>query len=107
MLKKHDIDLKIHRSSRGEIIGVTFVDHATRSAFKCSELPSFRVDMIRAADTSMHWHESLPEQNHQSESQSYSGPGFIDVLDGLGAGHSKEMEMMEDDNKNKKKGRKR
>ena len=55
----------------------------------------------------MHWHESLPEQNHQSESQSYSGPGFIDVLDGLGAGHSKEMEMMEDDNKNKKKGRKR
>ena len=107
MLKKHDIDLKIHRSSRGEIIGATFVDHATRSAFKCSELPSFRVDMIRAADTSMHWHESLPEQNHQSESQSYSGPGFIDVLDGLGAGHSKEMEMMEDDNKNKKKGKRR
>ena len=107
MLKKHDIDLKVHRSVTGEIIGATFVDHATRSAFKCSELPSFRVDMIRAADTSMHWHESPPEANHQSESQSYSGPGFIDVLDGLGAGHSKEMEMMEDDNKNKKKGRKR
>ena len=107
MLKKHDIDMKIHRSATGDIIGATFVDHATRSAFKCSELPSFRVDMIRAADTSMHWHESLPEANQQSESQSYSGPGFIDVLDGLGAGHSKEMEMMEDDNKNKKKGKRR
>ena len=107
MLKKHDIDIKIHRSATGDIIGATFVDHATRSAFKCSELPSFRVDMIRSADTSMHWHESLPEANQQSESQSYSGPGFIDVLDGLGAGHSKEMEMMEDDNKNKKKGKRR
>lgn len=107
MLKKHDIDMKIHRSATGDIIGATFVDHATRSAFKCSELPSFRVDMIRMADTSMHWHESLPEANQQSESHSYSGPGFIDVLDGLGAGHSKEMEMMEDDNKNKKKVKRR
>ena len=39
--------------------------------------------------------------------RAYRGPGFIDVLDGLGAGHSKEMEIMEDDNKNKKKGKRR
>ena len=88
-------------------MGVTFVDHATRSAFKCSELPSFRVDMIRSADASHQWHERISESQGTAQSQSLGGPGFIDVLEGLGAGHSQEMGMMEDDNKNKKKGKKR
>ena len=107
MLRRQDIDLRIHRNSSGGILGATFVDHATKSAFKCSELPSFRVDLIRAADASMQWHNSPQENNNTGQSQSNRGPGVVDVLEGLGAGQSREMEMMEDDNKNKKKGKKR
>ena len=107
MLRKQDIDIRIHRNSSGGIMGATFVDHATRSAFKCSELPSFKLDSIRAADASLLWHESQPQHHEQLEKQSHNGPGISDVLEGLGAGHSQEQEMMEDDNKNKKKGKKR
>lgn len=107
MLRRHDIDLKIHRASNGAIMGATFVDHATKSAFKCSELPTFKLDSIRAADASMQWHESQGKAQEQSENRSYNGPGVADVLEGLGAGHSQEQEMMEDENRNKKKGRKR
>lgn len=107
MLRRHEIDLRIHRNSSGGILGATFVDHATKSAFKCSELPSFRVDLIRAADASMQWHNCPQENNDTGQSQSYNGPGVVDVLEGLGAGQSREMEMMEDDNRNKKKGKKR
>ena len=106
MLHRHDIDINIHRNSSGGIMGATFVDHATKSAFKCSELPNFRLDQIRTADASMQWHESMPQNHESSKEQSYNGPGIADVLEGLGAGHSQEQEMMEDD-KNKKKGRKR
>lgn len=107
MLRKQDIDIRIHRNSNGAIMGATFVDHATRSAFKCSELPSFKLDSIRAADASLQWHEYQPQHHEQQEKQSHNGPGISDVLEGLGAGHSQEQEMMEDDNKNKKKGKKR
>ena len=107
MLRKQDIDIRIHRNSNGAIMGATFVDHATRSAFKCSELPSFKLDSIRAADASLQWHESQPQHHEQQEKQSHNGPGISDVLEGLGAGHSQEQEMMEDDNKNRKKGKKR
>ena len=106
MLRRHDIDIKIHRNSSGGIMGATFVDHATKSAFKCSELPNFRLDQIRTADASMQWHESMPQNHEAVKEQSYNGPGIADVLEGLGAGHSQEQEMMEDD-KSKKKGRKR
>ena len=106
MLRRHDIDIKIHRNSSGGIMGATFVDHATKSAFKCSELPNFRLDQIRTADASMQWHESMPQNHEAAKEQSYNGPGIADVLEGLGAGHSQEQEMMEDD-KSKKKGRKR
>ena len=106
MLRRHDIDIKIHRNSSGGIMGATFVDHATKSAFKCSELPNFRLDQIRTADASMQWHESIPQNHESAKEQSYNGPGLADVLEGLGAGHSQEQEMMEDD-KSKKKGRKR
>ena len=106
MLRRHDIDIKIHRNSSSGIMGATFVDHATKSAFKCSELPNFRLDQIRTANASMQWHESIPQNHELAKEQSYNGPGLADVLEGLGAGHSQEQEMMEDD-KSKKKGRKR
>lgn len=107
MLKRHDIDLKIHRAPNGNIIGATFVDHATKSAFKCSELPTFKLNLIQAADSSTQWHANITSTQGTTAVQSGDGPGIMDVLEGLGAGRSSEMEMMDDENKGKKKGKKR
>lgn len=102
MLRRQDIDVRIHRVAGGRIMGATFVDHATRSAFKCSELNTFKLEAIRTADASGQWQESPQSFPGYAEESQHQGPGVVDFLEGLGAGKSTEMEMMDDDRPKKK-----
>ena len=104
MLSKHDIDVHIHRTQDGRIYGATFIDHSTKCAFKCSELPGFSLDKIINADESGKW--IVPEDSHtQSHSVDYqSGDNLLgDMLASMGQKSSKSKEK---DQKRKKKGKK-
>ena len=101
MLARFDIDVFLHRTREGRIHGATFIDHSTKCAFKASELGSFRLDDLIAADESGQWQKhSRPEQNSSSDTEL----GLIGAaLAGISKSSSKSQEK---DMKDKKKKRK-
>jgi hypothetical protein len=101
MLARFDIDVFLHRTRDGRIHGATFIDHSTKCAFKASELGSFRLDDLIAADESGQWQKhSRPEQNSSSDTEL----GLIGAaLAGISKSSSKSQEK---DMKDKKKKRK-
>lgn len=100
MLARFDIDVHLHRNSNGRIHGATFIDHSTKSAFKCSELGSFKLDDLIKADEGGQW------QKHSTTAQQDTDQalGLIGAaLAGISKGSSKSQEK---DMKDKKKKRK-
>lgn len=101
MLARFDIDVFLHRTRDGRLHGATFIDHSTKCAFKASELGSFRLDDLIAADEGGQWQKhSRPEQNTSSDTEL----GLIGAaLAGISKSSSKSQEK---DMKDKKKKRK-
>lgn len=100
MLARFDIDVHLHRNGNGRIHGATFIDHSTKSAFKCSELGSFKLDDLIKADEGGQW------QKHSTTAQQDTDQalGLIGAaLAGISKGSSKSQEK---DMKDKKKKRK-
>ena len=100
MLARFDIDIHLHRNGNGRIHGATFIDHSTKSAFKCSELGSFKLDDLIKADECGQW------QKHSTTAQQDTDQalGLIGAaLAGISKGSSKSQEK---DMKDKKKKRK-
>lgn len=100
MLARFDIDVHLHRNSNGRIHGATFIDHSTKSAFKCSELGSFKLDDLIKADEGGQWqkHSTIAQQDTDQ------AIGLIGAaLAGISKGSSKSQEK---DMKDKKKKRK-
>lgn len=56
ILRNKGVSVHFHRTDRGEIFGVTFTDHTTRSVFKASEIPdAISISMMRKAVESGLW----------------------------------------------------
>ena len=104
MLSRHDIDMHIHRTKEGKIFGATFVDHSTKCAFKCSELPEFSLDKLQNAESSGQWFSAEETTRSQQNEESQSHDNLIgDMLASMGQKSSKSKEK---DAKRKKKGKK-
>jgi hypothetical protein len=101
MLARFDIDVHLHRNSNGRIHGATFIDHSTKCAFKGSELGSFKLEDVIAADEGGQWQKhSRPEQDSSLDTEL----GLIGAaLAGISKSSSKSQEK---DMKDKKKKRK-
>jgi hypothetical protein len=100
MLARFDIDVHLHRNGNGRIHGATFIDHSTKSAFKCSELGSFKLDDLIKADEGGQWQKHSASAHHESD----ESLGLIGAaLAGVSKGSSKSQEK---DMKDKKKKRK-
>jgi hypothetical protein len=100
MLARFDIDVHLHRNSNGRIYGATFIDHSTKCAFKGSELGSFKLKDVIAADEGGQWQKHSASAHHESE----ESLGLIGAaLAGVSKGSSKSQEK---DMKDKKKKRK-
>ena len=101
MLARFDIDIHLHRTKDGRIYGATFIDHSTRCAFKGSELGSFKLDDVIAADEGGQWQKKSAHSHETSEEQ---GLGLVGAaLAGISKSNSKSQEK---DMKDKKKKRK-
>ena len=101
MLARFDIDIHLHRTKEGRIFGATFIDHSTRCAFKGSELGSFKLDDVIAADEGGQWQKKSAHSHETSEEQ---GQGLVGAaLAGISKSNSKSQEK---DMKDKKKKRK-
>jgi hypothetical protein len=100
MLARFDIDVHLHRNSNGRIHGATFIDHSTKCAFKGSELGSFKLEDVIAADEGGQWQKHSASAHHESD----ESLGLIGAaLAGVSKGSSKSQEK---DMKDKKKKRK-
>lgn len=105
MLSKQDIGLHIHRTADGRIYGATFIDHSTKCAFKCSELPGFTLDDIMRAESSGQWILSDENQVQSQSVDSQAGDGLLgDMLASMSQKSSKSKEK--DQKRKKKKGKK-
>ena len=100
MLARFDIDVVLHRTSDGRIHGATFIDHSTKCAFKGSDLGSFRLDDVIAADEGGQWNKRSSIGQHDTDSEM----GILGAaLAGISKSNSKSQEK---DMKDKKKKRK-
>lgn len=99
MLARFDIDVHLHRNSSGRIYGATFIDHSTKCAFKGSELGSFKLEDVIAADEGGQWQKHSPAEHGHDENLGLIGA----ALAGVSKGNSKSQEK---DMKDKKKKRK-
>ena len=100
MLARFDIDVVLHRTKEGRIHGATFIDHSTKCAFKGSDLGSFKLDDVIAADEGGQWKKHSTIEQSTSESD-------MGILGAALAGISKSSsKSQEKDMKDKKKKRK-
>ena len=101
MLARFDIDIHLHRTKEGRIHGATFIDHSTKCAFKSSELGSFKLDDVIAADEGGQWQK---HSDHKQDVADKEGLGLVGAaLAGISKSGSKSQEK---DMKDKKKKRK-
>lgn len=90
MLAKFDIDVHLHRDRSGNIHGATFVDHSTKCAFKGSELGSFKLADVVAADQGGQWqHRSEPTEK---QGKSSCSGVLAAAVGGISKGGSKSRE---------------
>ena len=101
MLARFDIDVFLHRTRDGRIHGATFIDHSTKCAFKASELGSFRLDDLIAADEGGQWQKKSAHSHDASEDQSLGLVGA--ALAGMSKSSSKSQEKDMKDKKRKRK----
>jgi hypothetical protein len=101
MLARFDIDIHLHRTKEGRIYGATFIDHSTKCAFKSSELGSFKLDDVIAADEGGQWQK---HSDHGHEMADKEGLGLVGAaLAGISKSGSKSQEKDMKDNKRKRK----
>lgn len=101
MLARFDVDIHLHRTKDGRIYGATFIDHSTKCAFKSSELGSFKLDDVIAADEGGQWQK---HSDHKQDVADKEGLGLVGAaLAGISKSGSKSQEK---DMKDKKKKRK-
>lgn len=103
MLSRHDIDLHIHRTKDGKIFGATFIDHATKCAFKCSELSDFGLENIQRAESSGQWMTAETTQSQHTEESTSHDNLIGDMLASMSQKSSKSKEK--DQKRKKKKGK--
>jgi hypothetical protein len=101
MLARFDIDIHLHRTKDGRIYGATFIDHSTRCAFKGSELGTFKLDDVIAADEGGQWQKKSVHNHDTLEDQSIGLVGA--ALAGISKSSSKSQEKDMKDKKRKRK----
>ena len=99
MLARFDIDVHLHRTRDGKIHGATFIDHSTKCAFKGSELGSFKLGDVIAADEGGQWQKHSSANHSRDENLGLIGAALASVSKGNSKSQEKDM-------KDKKKKRK-
>lgn len=99
MLARFDIDVHLHRTRDGKIHGATFIDHSTKCAFKGSELGSFKLGDVIAADEGGQWQKHSSTDHSRDENLGLIGAALASVSKGNSKSQEKDM-------KDKKKKRK-